>query len=144
MYLIREVEKISQLYSKGNDTSVLFRHHLYIRAALWSIPNTCPQSRCGLHSVGVMVVKFNLYNDPWSSGNKPWRHNFNLPTVIRSTLWWMTALHTLVVCTGLETVLEIKAYYTCKRLIIFSGRVKVSVVTFNTVFLHRIYSSLTC
>ena len=103
-----------------------------ISATLWSIPNTCPQSRCELHSVGVVAVKFNLYNDPWLSGEKPWRHNLNLTTAIRSNLWWMSALHTLVVRTGLEAVLEIKAYYKC--LIIFSGRVKVSVVTLSTVF----------
>jgi len=142
MHLIKEMGKISQLYSTDNANSVLFRHHLFIRSALWSIPNTCPQSRCELHSVGVVVVKFNLYNDPWSSGDKPWRHNLNLTTLIRSTLWWMTALHILVVCTGLEAVLEIKAYYKC--LIIFSGRVKVFVVTLSTVFLYKMYSRLTC
>lgn len=142
MYLIKEMGKISQLYTTDNTNFVSFRHYLLIRDALWSIPNTCPQSRCELHSVGVVVVKFNLYNDPWSSGDKPWRPNLNLTAVIRSTLWWMTALHTWVVCTGLEAILEINAYYKC--LIIFSGRVKVSVVTLSTVFLHSMYSGLTC
>jgi hypothetical protein len=134
--------KISQRYSTDTTNSVLYRHHLFIRAALWSIPNTCPQSRCELHSVGVVVVKFNLYNDPWSSGDKPWRHNLNLTTVIPSNLWWMTALPTLVVCMGWEIVLEIKAYY--KYLVIYSGRAKVYFITLSTVFLHRMYSSLTC